>query len=75
MVENEKYYGVLMRRINIDSSIYLFKPVNLIEGSILENNFSPEEFGIDELEMSDGLVQKFFVDSIGSSYSFIASIL
>lgn len=68
---NEKYYGVLMRRINIDSSIYLFKPVNLIEGSILENNFSPEEFGIDELEMSDGLVQKFFVDSIGSSYSFI----
>lgn len=71
MVENEKYYGVLMRRINIDSSIYLFKPVNLIEGSILENNFSPEEFGIDELEMSDGLVQKFFVDSIGSSYSFI----
>ncbi len=40
MVENEKYYGILMRRINIDSGIYLFKTVNLIEGNILENSLN-----------------------------------
>ena len=74
MVENEKYYGILMRRINIDSGIYLFKTVNLIEGNILENSFEPQEFGISDLELSDVPIQKFFVDSIGSSYPFAEDV-
>ena len=74
MVENEKYYGILIRRINIDSGIYLFKTVNLIEGNILENSFEPQEFGISDLELSDVPIQKFFVDSIGSSYPFAEDV-
>ena len=71
---NRKYYGILMRRINIDSGIYLFKTVNLIEGNILENSFEPQEFGISDLELSDVPIQKFFVDSIGSSYPFAEDV-
>ena len=33
---NEKFYGFLMQRINLDTDLYVFKPISLIDGTLQE---------------------------------------
>ena len=33
---DEKFYGFLMQRINLDTDLYVFKPISLIDGTLQE---------------------------------------
>lgn len=49
----EKYYAVLMSRQTIESEIYIFKPISIIQGEMLAANSFVDDMGMEYFYMED----------------------